>query len=112
MPFGVSDSGTDSIVSVPASKQPESGPLARAFSAELRAALARQRISAKQFALRVGLTPAYLNKRLRDDAPFTLNDVEKIITTMGADWDDVAQTAIETLRAASEPDSESDNEEG
>jgi len=78
--------------------------LARAFAAELRAALARRRISAKALALAVGLTPAYVNKRLRDEAPFTLNDVELIIKEMGADWDGVAQTAIEALRAASELD--------
>ncbi|AXH44411.1 helix-turn-helix DNA-binding domain protein [Arthrobacter phage Kumotta] len=96
-------------MSVPASKQAESGQLARAFSAELRAALARRRISAKQFALSIGMTPAYLNKRLRDEAPFTLNDVEAIIKKMGADWDGVAQTAIETLRSASEPDGDHDS---
>ncbi|WP_133206808.1 MULTISPECIES: helix-turn-helix domain-containing protein [Arthrobacter] len=76
--------------------------MARAFAAELRAALARRRTSAKQLALAVGLTPAYVNKRLRDEAPFTLNDVEAIIKEMGSDWGTVSQAAIEALRAPTE----------
>ncbi|WP_143054034.1 helix-turn-helix domain-containing protein [Arthrobacter sp. yr096] len=94
---------------MPASKRPESGPLARAFAAELRAALARQRITAKDLARLVDLTPAYVNKRLRDEAPFTLNDVEVIIRALGGAWDHVAYTAIDELRVV--PAAEEDEDD-
>lgn len=85
---------------MPAVKQPESGPLARAFAGEVRAALARRRITAKQLANSTGLSPTYVNKRLRDEAPFTLNDVEVICAKLGADSDGFRAAAAKALREA------------
>ena len=96
----VSDSGTDNIMSMASGKQPESGPLARAFAAEVRAALARRRITVKKLALDTGLSPNYMGKRLRDEAPFTLNDVEVICEKLDADSESFRQAAAKALREA------------
>lgn len=85
---------------MPAVKQPESGPLAKAFAGEVRAALARRRITAKQLAISTGLSPTYVNKRLRDEAPFTLNDVEVICEKLDADSEGFRAAAAKALREA------------
>lgn len=85
---------------MPSGKQPESGQLARAFAAEVRAVLARRRITAKQLALKAELSPTYVNKRLRDEAPFTLNDVEVICAELGANSEGFRQAALQALREA------------
>ncbi|WP_223941887.1 helix-turn-helix transcriptional regulator [Arthrobacter sp. StoSoilB22] len=85
---------------MPSGKQPESGQLARAFAAEVRAALARRRITAKQLALDTGLSSTYMGKRLRDESPFTLNDVEVICEKLGADSEAFRAAAAKALREA------------
>ena len=77
---------------------PESGTLARAVSAEVRAALARQRISVKELASRAGLTESYLGKRLRDDAPMTINDLESVCAVLGEDALTFFTAAIEAAK--------------
>lgn len=73
---------------VPAAKTPESGPLARAVSEEVRVAMTRRRITAKQLAERAGMSANYLGKRLRDEAPLNSNDIEAICEALGEDlWD-------------------------
>lgn len=68
---------------VPTGKQAEPGSLARAFSAHVRMVMARDRITAKALADATGISRSYLGKRLRDEAPFTLNDVEAISKVLG-----------------------------
>lgn len=70
---------------VPTGKQPEPGPLARTFSAHVRMVMARERVTAKDLATVTGISRSYLGKRLRDEAPFTLNDVEAISKALGID---------------------------
>ena len=65
-------------MTVPAGRTPESGPTARAISEEVRVAMARRRITAKELAESAGMSANYLGKRLRDEAPFTFNDIEAI----------------------------------
>jgi len=72
-------------VSVPAVKQQPSGPFAKALSAEVRAALARQRLTAKELAHRAKISESYLGKRLRDIAPMTANDLEAVCGALGED---------------------------
>ena len=91
---------------MPAVKQPESGPLSRAISEEIRATLARKRVTAKQLALECGLSPTYINKRLRDEAPFTLNDLEIIAGKLGGDLDAFRHAAIEAMRTYAEDQTE------
>jgi transcriptional regulator with XRE-family HTH domain len=67
-------------------RKTESGPLARAVAAEIRAAMGRQRKSGLQLAAATGLSQNYLAKRLRDEAPFTINDIEKICTVLDEDF--------------------------
>jgi transcriptional regulator with XRE-family HTH domain len=69
-------------MSVPSGKQPVPGPLARAFSRRVRLEMTDQGITAKDLATTAGLSRSYLGKRLRDEAPFTLNDVEAICVAL------------------------------
>lgn len=70
---------------VPSGKQGPSGPFARAIAAQVREAMARHRISAARLAPLVGVSQSYLSKRLRDEVPLTLNDVESICLALGED---------------------------
>jgi transcriptional regulator with XRE-family HTH domain len=69
-------------MSVPSGKQPVPGPLARAFSRRVRLEMTDQTITAQALAAMSGLSRSYLGKRLRDEAPFTLNDVEAICVAL------------------------------
>ena len=91
-------------MSMPSGKQPESGQLARAFAGEVRAVLARRRITTKQLALDTGLSSTYVGKRLRDESPFTLNDVEVICAVLGANSEGFRQAALQALREAGSDD--------
>ena len=82
-------------MSVPAVKQQPSGPFAKALSAEVRAALARQRLTAKDLAHRSGLSESYLGKRLRDVAPMTANDLEAVCKALHEDILTFITAAIE-----------------
>lgn len=70
---------------MPSGKQQESGPFARALSAEIRATLARKRVTVKELAHKSNLSESYLGKRLRDLSPLTLNDAEAICAALGED---------------------------
>lgn len=65
-------------MTMPSGRQPEPGALAREFSARVRMVMARDRVSALKLAEMTGLSRSYLGKRLRDEAPFNLVDVELI----------------------------------
>lgn len=88
---------------MPLGRTPEAGELARALSAEVRAALARQRMTVKDLALKAGLSESYLGKRLRDDAPMTINDLESVCAALG---EDVQAFFIAAIRAAQNSDAE------
>ena len=88
---------------VPSGKQPESGPLARAISAEIRALMARQRLSGVRLADRAGLSRNYFGKRLRDEAPFTLNDVEAICKALGEDLEHFITSAAANAKRGRNP---------
>ena len=68
---------------VPTGKQPEPSPLALAFSSRVRVVMAQQRVTAQALAVQTGLSRSYLGKRLRDEVPFSLNDVEVISKALG-----------------------------
>jgi len=70
---------------MPSGKQPESGKFARAISAEIRSAMARQRMSGAQLAIKTDRSQSYISKRLRDEVAFTANDVEDICEVLGED---------------------------
>jgi transcriptional regulator with XRE-family HTH domain len=61
---------------VTSGKQPPPGRYARAFSERVRMARARERMTEQALADACGMSRTYLGKRLRDDVPFTLNDME------------------------------------
>lgn len=89
--------GTDTLMYVPSGKQPASGPFARAVSAEIRAAMARHRVSALLLSTRSGLSRSYLGKRLRDEVAFTFNDVEAICEAMREDLPGLMQSAFKRM---------------
>lgn len=70
-------------MSMPSGSQPKPGPLARAFSGHVRMVMARDRVTAKMISEATGLSRSYLGKRLRDEVPFSLNDVEAICKALG-----------------------------
>jgi transcriptional regulator with XRE-family HTH domain len=71
--------------SMPAVKMQESRELARAIADEVRATLARQNILIKDLARKSGISPGYLGKRLRNEAPLNLNDVQAICEVFDKD---------------------------
>ena len=83
---------------MPSGKHPEPGPFARAFSAEIRSPMARQRISGAQLAARTGRSQSYMSKRLRDEAPFSANDAEDICQALGEDLMVIMHAAIMASR--------------
>lgn len=72
-------------MSMPSGKQPESGKFARAVTDEIVMSMARQRISGAQLSLKTSRSQSYLSKRLRNEVPFTVNDVEEICAALGED---------------------------
>ena len=70
---------------MPKASHPVSGPFARAISAEIRAALARKRMTVKDLAAQAGMSESYLGKRLRDLSPLTANDFETLCAALGED---------------------------
>ena len=82
---------------MPRGTTPESGPLARALSEEVRVALARRRFTVKQLAETAGMSPSYLGKRLRDEAPLNSNDVEAICIALGEDPMDFIRAAMDGM---------------
>lgn len=84
-------------MNMPSGKQPEAGPLARAVSAEIRATMARQRVSAIWLANRSGLSRNYIGKRLRDEAAFTFNDVEAICAAIHEDLPGLMDSAFRRM---------------
>lgn len=82
---------------MPLGKAPESGPFARAISAEIRAAMARHRVTAVLLADRAKLSRAYIGRRLRDEASFTFNDVEAICKAMREDLPTLIEAAFRRM---------------
>lgn len=74
-------------------------PLARAFSAEIRAELARRSptISGLKLAGLVGMSQNYIAKRLRDELPFTLDDIAAICAALDEPFCELAQRATDAL---------------
>ena len=87
-------------MSMPSGKQQEAGRLARAQSAEVRVTLARKQMTIKELAALSKLSPSYLGKRLRNEAPLTLNDLEAVCAALGEDVESFITTALAAARKA------------
>jgi transcriptional regulator with XRE-family HTH domain len=85
---------------VPTKKMQESRELAQAVAAEIRATLARQNMLIRDLAERSKISPAYLGKRLRNDAPLNLNDLQAICEVFDKDVQVFLAAALE----AAQPD--------
>lgn len=73
------------LMPVPAGRQPEPSPFARAFSSHVRIVMADKRVTTQALARAAGISRTYLGKRLRDEVPFSLNDVEAICKVLDMD---------------------------
>lgn len=74
--------------------------LARSVSAALRGELARHRMSGAAVSLAAGLSQTYVSKRLRDEVPFTLNDVELLCKALGIDYVLFMEFALSRVHSA------------
>lgn len=79
---------------MPSGSQPSPGPFARGVSAEIRSAMARQRMSGSALAAATSRSQSYLSKRLRDEVAFTANDVEDICEVLGEDLFELLRAAV------------------
>jgi Helix-turn-helix. len=61
-------------------------PVSRAVSAEVRAILGAKRLSGKKLAELMDLSQNYVAKRLRDEAPFTLDDIDLMVDALDLDY--------------------------
>lgn len=71
------------LMFMPAGPHPEPRRLSRAFSVRVRFAMAEERVTVTALARAAGLSRNYLGKRVRDEAPWSLNDVEAICEALG-----------------------------
>ena len=83
---------------MPAGKMQESRELARAVAAEIRATLARQNMHIKQLAAGAKISQGYLGKRLRDEAPLNLNDLQAICDVFDKDVQVFLAAALDAAR--------------
>lgn len=83
---------------MPAGKMQVSRELARAVAAEIRATLARQNMLIKDLARQSGISQGYLGKRLRDEAPLNLNDLQAICEVFGKDVPAFMSASIEAAK--------------
>lgn len=84
--------------SMPAVKMQESREVARAVADEVRATLARQNMLIRDLARRSGISPGYLGKRLRNEAPLNLNDLQAICEVFDKDVQAFLAAALEAAR--------------
>ena len=83
---------------VPINKMQESRELARAVADEVRATLARQNMLIRDLAKQSGISPGYLGKRLRNEAPLNLNDLQAICDVFEKDVQVFLAAALEAAR--------------
>jgi transcriptional regulator with XRE-family HTH domain len=69
------------------------GDYARMVSAEVRRVLGDKRVSGNYLARELNVSQNYLSKRLRDQLPFTLNDVERIAGVLGMEFEELVLPA-------------------
>lgn len=74
---------------MPSGKQPAPGPLARKVSAHIRMVMEREGVTKTALAKASGLSRNYLSKRLLDEVPLTLNDVEAVCAALGIEVPDL-----------------------
>lgn len=81
-------------------RTPAPGALSRAVSAELRAEMARLRVTGQALARKIGRSQNYVAKRLRDDMAMTIDDVEVIAAALGTTYEAVMKHALERMRSS------------
>lgn len=74
-------------------KGEEAGDYARMVSAEVRRVMGDKRVSGNYLARELNVSQNYLSKRLRNQLPFTLNDIERIAAVLDMDFDELVVPA-------------------
>lgn len=82
---------------MPSGSQPEAGAFARAVAARVQGIMDDENISVARLATASGLSRNYLGKRLRGEAPLTLNDIEAICSALSEDLADFLVTAAHDI---------------
>lgn len=85
---------------MPVGKMQQSRELAAAVADEVRATLARQNMLMRDLSQKSGISPGYLGKRLRNEAPLNLNDLQAICEVFDKDVQVFLAAALE----AAQPD--------
>ena len=67
--------------------------LSACVAAELRAEVARRRMSGRELSRRIGLPAATVSRRLRGDTPIALDDLENVTAALGVDLIDLLRAA-------------------
>ena len=68
--------------------------LQRSISAEVRAIMASRRVTAVELAPELGRSQNYLSKRLRDELPFNVTDLERLGEFFGIAADELVSRAV------------------
>jgi transcriptional regulator with XRE-family HTH domain len=84
--------------SMPVGKMQESREIAKAVADEVRATLARHNMLIRDLAHESGISPGYLGKRLRNEAPLNLNDLQAICEVFDKDVQVFLAAAIEAAQ--------------
>jgi transcriptional regulator with XRE-family HTH domain len=56
--------------------------LANTVAANVRAELARRRMTARRLAVDIGVTPEWLSRRMRADVPLSVDDLDRIASAL------------------------------
>lgn len=78
-------------------------PLRDRVAEEIRVALARHRVSGAELARKLGVSQAYVWRRMSGDLPFTLDDVERIAEALDMEPNDLIPGGVRSsswLRSA------------
>ena len=95
---------------MPANPNAPAGVQPKAFPEVLRAHMGRQRLYRKALAGKVGVSQNYLAMRLRDEVPFTVNDIENVAAALRLPLPQLmAEVAATAKRLEEEPGGPDDN---
>lgn len=87
-------------MAMPLRSQPPPGPFARAVSDQIRHTLTDHRISGAKLARMIDRSQSYMSTRLRNEASFTVQDVEAICEALGEDLLSLLRDAVMASRRA------------
>lgn len=88
------------MADVPRGSEPKPGKFAVAISDEVRHAMTRHRVSGSRIAELAGRSQSYTSKRLRGEAAFSPDDIERICLGLNEDLLALVIRAARTVRGS------------